>query len=501
MSRILDAVHRYARVAPAAPALRGVHGALSYAALAGEIDALAGSLRASGARCVALLLDNGPAWAITDLAVLAGGQVAVPLPGFFTDAQLAHALADAGVDTVLTDDPERIRRVAQARLARTGHDTLTVAGEPLCRLRLSAGEAVLPRGCAKLTYTSGTTGEPKGVCLDLDAQEAVAASLLARIGEGAVARHLTLLPLATLLENIAGLYLPLLAGGCCTLAPLAQVGLRGAAGLDGKVLCTALRTHAASSAILIPQMLHALTEASVSLPAARFLAVGGAPVAPRLIERAHEQALPVYEGYGLSECASVVSVNAPGADRPGSVGRPLDHVRVQIAPDGELLIAGARFLGYQGGTSSTVGGEFLASGDLGHVDADGFLFLTGRKKNLFITAFGRNVAPEWVERELTLHAAIAQVAVFGEARPWNAAVIVPRAGATAAQVREAVRSANRALPDYAQLADWVLADAPFSVANGQLTGTGRPRRARIWSHYQPRLDALYDPSCSKEAAS
>jgi acyl-CoA synthetase (AMP-forming)/AMP-acid ligase II len=238
-------------------------------------------------------------------------------------------------------------------------------------------------------------------------------------------------------------------------------------------------------------MLQSLVAAGARLPDARILAVGGAPVARTVIERARSIGLPVFEGYGLSECASVVSVNAPDADRPGSVGRPLPHVRLRFAPDGEILVAGAGFQGYTGSDDAPTVDGYWPTGDLGHIDADGFLHLSGRKRNVFITAFGRNVAPEWVERELTAQPAIAQAAVFGESRPWNLAVVVPRDGRPRAEIAAAVHAANCELPDYARVRGWIVAAAPFSVTNGQLTATGRVRRDAVFSAHRAELDGRY----------
>ena len=127
-----------------------------------------------------------------------------------------------------------------------------------------------------------------------------------------------------------------------------------------------------------------------------------------------------------------------------------------------------------------------------------FLHITGRRKHMFITSFGRNVSPEWVERELTLQAAIAQAAVFGEARPYNVAVIVRAPGASDAAVNQAVALANQGLPDYAQVGRWIEADAPFSLDNDQLTATLRLRRRALWAHYGTRIEAVYEPSMQQE---
>jgi long-subunit acyl-CoA synthetase (AMP-forming) len=498
MSTILIALQRHARLRPHAVALQDENQSLGYGELARAVDRLASVLVRERIAVLGLLLDNGPAWVVVDLAASAAGITLLPLPGFFSDAQLRHALTDAGVDAILTDQPQRFADVSGIGPEAT---RLEVAGTALSMLRMQAPPRRLPADVAKLTYTSGTTGTPKGVCLSTAAMEAVAASLLEVVGTEAVQRHVCLLPLATLLENIGGIYVPLLAGTTCIVPALEHVGLRGAAGLDAARMVETLRQHQATSAIFIPQMLQALVTAmeqgAEPLSRLRFLAVGGAPVSPRLLARARVHGLPVHEGYGLSECASVVALNVPGRNRSGSVGQLLPHVRLRFAADGEIEVAGSLFQGYLG-TQENPHDAFWPTGDIGHLDESGFLHLTGRKKNMFITSFGRNVAPEWVERELALSTAIAQAAVFGEARPWNVAVIWPRAGATRAEVEAGVRSANRELPDYARVSAWIAADETFAVMNGQLTATGRPRRAEILKVYGARIDALYEDRHSNE---
>lgn len=500
MSAVLQSLERHAQRAGTSKALESPGVDLSYAGLHAAVQALAEELRACAGSMpltVGLLADNGAAWALADLAALAAGLRLVPLPPFFSPAQLAHALQSAGAAAVMVDPalPQAaLLPPASGRALRS-----LPAGAGCLEWRPLAETSVdLPPGTRKITYTSGTTGAPKGVCLSLENQESVAGVLAAATGAGPGDRHLSVLPLSTLLENLGGLYAPLLAGATAVLRPTAQVGLRGAASLDLPCLLRALGESRATTTILVPQLLQALVEGiAAGLPAPtslRFVAVGGATVSPRLLARAAALGLPVCEGYGLSECASVVALNRLGQQRPGSAGRPLPHVRLRIAEDGEIHVAGNAFLGYVGEAPRRQNEE-VATGDLGYLDAEGYLHLVGRRKNLFITAFGRNVAPEWVERELCLQPGIAQAAVFGEARPWNLALIVPRPGADAAAIDAAIAAANRELPDYARVSRWLLAAAPFTVANDQATANGRLRRPRILSTYRAQMDALYEEPC------
>jgi len=332
------------------------------------------------------------------------------------------------------------------------------------------------------------------VCLSATALSTVARAL-ATAGEGQASdRHLCLLPLATLLENVGGIHAPLLAGATVCVPALAEVGLKGSSGLDVATLVDALTRWQASTAIMVPQMLQAvLAAARAGLPLPRqlrYLALGGAPVAPTLLAAAREFGLPVFEGYGLSECASVVAVNTPDAHRPGSVGRPLPHVQLHIDADGEIHVGGIGSLGYLGEPARAEAAP-VATGDLGYLDADGYLYLTGRKKHIFITAFGRNVAPEWVERELLGEPEILQAAVFGESRPHNCAVLVPRPGTGPDHIARALAAANARLPDYARVHDWIAAREPFTPANGMSTANGRLRRAVIGQAYAARIAAVY----------
>jgi len=398
---------------------------------------------------------------------------------------------------LLTDQPQAVQSLLTGiGVAYESAAEITIAGQSISLLQLkSTATETIPVDIAKITFTSGTTGDPKGVCLTLKAMETVAVSLREACAAGVDERHLCALPLATLLENIGGIYVPLLAGGTCILPGLAAVGMRGSSGLDTQRFLDAFIRFRISTGILIPQMLLALCAAvqqSGKKPQSlRYLAVGGAPVSLVQLEQATALGLPVFEGYGLSEAGSVVAVNAPGALRAGTVGKPLAHVQIDFADDGEILVAGALFSGYLGQSTPAFTDGFYASGDIGHLDEDGFLHITGRKKHIFITAFGRNVSPEWVERELTIQPGIAQAVVFGEARPFNVAILTARDGIDAAVVEQCVAAANSGLPDYARVTRWILTDAPFSVANGLFTGTGRPRREAILKVYGERIKSIH----------
>ena len=442
--------------------------AVTAALLEPRVAALSQDLRAARPRVLGLLADNGPEWLVADLAAERAGIPLVPLPAFFTLQQIQHAVASSGVDALLCESPQLASVLGFRR-----------EGSGLLWFQPQAEAAALPAGTAKITYTSGTTGAPKGVCLSAAQQRAVEMSLVQATRRLALERHLCLLPLAVLLENVAGARASLAAGATCFLPRLAKVGVGGATGFDARACLTAMERWQPHSVILLPQMMLALTAAleagAARPPSLRFAAVGGAKVAAQAILRARAAGLPVYEGYGLSECASVVSLNLPGADRPGSVGRPLPHASVRVADDGEI------FVGAQ------------ATGDLGRLDGEGFLHVEGRRKHVLITSFGRNVAPEWPEAELGAGAAIAQAAVFGDARPALCAVVVPREAAASNTVIESdVQRANARLPDYARIAFWLRADAPFGPADGSATPNGRVRRDVVWSRYGARLEEFYE---------
>lgn len=489
-----------ARNTPNLTALRGADTTITYAELNTAIQrqaeawtTLLGNSPGRHNPKIALAVENHPAWVILDLAALACNIPLVPLPFFFSPAQWLHAMQDAGVTLLVTDQPHVFEPLLADKIS--GREKFELAGKQLTQFELQGFNQVnLPDTTAKITYTSGTTGTPKGVCLSADNMLSVAASIARATALSSTDIHLSVLPLATLLENVAGVYASLLAGATCVLLPNNDIGLSGATGLDIKKLLATLQATRASTAIFTPELLHALVlciEAGSS-PSShlRFLAVGGASVSPALLKRAQQLHLPVFEGYGLSECASVVALNVPDSNKIGSVGKLLPHIRVTFTDENEIVVTGNAYLGYVGQQHPQH--DNVHTGDIGHLDKDGYLIITGRKKNIFITSFGRNVSPEWVERELKISPYIAQAALFGEAMPWNIAVIVPRQNATSAQIEHAIQTVNADLPDYARVARWISADAPFSLKNQQLTSNGRNRRDVIWQHYQDKINTLFE---------
>jgi acyl-CoA synthetase (AMP-forming)/AMP-acid ligase II len=343
------------------------------------------------------------------------------------------------------------------------------------------------------------------VCLSAGEQLQAARALAQATAPLGITRHLNLLPLPVLLENIAGVYGPLMAGATCICPALEETGLRGSSAFDPVRCLDAMARYQPDSIILLPQMLQALVAqlahdgrpSDPRIASLKLAAVGGGRTPAALICRARELGLPVYEGYGLSECASVVALNLPGADRPGTVGRALPGTLLRLSDAGEIEVSGRSFSGYLGAAlppeaAEPAAAQWLATGDLGAIDEQGYVTIIGRSRNVIITGYGRNVSPEWPEGLLLESPAIAQAAVFGEARPMLVAAIVPAsAGTSDAAIDAALARANEQLPDYARIGAWLRVTEPFSPANGLATTNGRLRRDRIRDRHAAGLNALY----------
>ncbi|MCM2131976.1 AMP-binding protein [Larsenimonas rhizosphaerae] len=436
-----------------------------------QAEGLARRLAEEGVQTLGLQADNGLLWWVAAIAARAGGLTLVPVPSFFTPAQQQHVLRDAGVDALLTP-------------AHADQQGELMPGYRLERYRCRQQP---PEGCALVTYTSGTTGSPRGVCLEARQLDQVAAALAEVVIECGVQRHLQVLPLSVLLEQVAGEAV-LRGGGTLVLSPLARLGWVGMAGIDTERLADRLRALAIHSAVIVPDMLAGLMAQQQLAPLTdmRLLALGGGHTPPARVADAMALGLPVLEGYGLSECASVVALNRPGQAVAGSVGHPLSHVEVRIR-HGEVQVRGNSLLGYL--HDDTPRAEWLATGDLGRLDDEGRLWIEGRRKHVIVTGLGRNVSPEWIEAELTAEPLIDQAMVYGDEQVGLRALLV--SSATDDEIDGALARVHARLPAYARLNGWAR-HAPFTREGGELTANGRLRRALVLSRPAALTTAVPD---------
>ncbi|WP_438985099.1 AMP-binding protein [Aequoribacter sp.] len=434
-----------------------------------------------------LLLDNEPAWLVWDLAAQELNLCLVPLPTFFSEEQIAHIVVTAGLTHIAFND-------AHAGLLE-GCDALrehALEGDLLARCKIRQYEPVkkplLPNDTHKVTFTSGSTGTPKGVCLSSEHCLLVAKAIADRVLQDKP-KHLCTLPLSTLLENLAGIYQTWMRDGTVVLLPLAELGFDGGRLTSFESFIGAINQAQPNSMITVPALLMALVQAGqagMPLPNSfTFVAVGGARVAPSLVEQAAALGLPVYEGYGLSEAASVVSINTPSQNRAGTSGCVLDHLKV-IAEQGELVIEGPLFLGYMNQPDSW-GRTRYATGDLGDVSADGFVQVSGRKSNLLITTLGRNIAPEWLEGELFASGLFVQCVILGNDLPYCAALLFAPNTISDAQITTCIQTLNARIPDYARVQRWLRLDSPLTVEQGFWTENGRPKRLAIANAFTQQL--------------
>ncbi|WP_166171945.1 AMP-binding protein [Acinetobacter sp. SA01] len=501
MNHLFKAISAYAQQDPTREAIVTDVDTINYAELKSLVEQLRAELIKLNIQRLALWGVNSVYWIIIDLAAQLAGVTVIPIPLFFTKEQVRHLLQDSQADLLcmasekINDAPQWLMELVD----EIGKHEVSVSVDMHARFfRLAQyqtrHQGLLPyqsRQLAKITYTSGSTGTPKGVCLAEDTIESITHSLSQALTSSQLGRHLCLIPFATLLENIAGIYVALNMGRSVVIGDVSQFGLISNHSFDAQRFVEAVRKYQIESVILLPQMLKAIVEysteyGSTGLSTLKFIAVGGGKVSADLLQQCQQLKLPVYEGYGLSECASVVSLNLPGARRVGSVGRVLPHVEVEIAANSEVVVKGNAMLGY---VNDLVATPYIHTGDAGYFDEDSYLYITGRIKQIIVSSFGRNISPEWVESNSLTEPEIQQIAIFGEAQPYLSAVIYADDSTSEQRLAVAIERANARMPDYAQIKRWCRAPEPFSLSNQMLTDNGKLRRHQIQQHFQAELTA------------
>ncbi|MGI0116455.1 AMP-binding protein [Zooshikella sp. RANM57] len=478
---------------PASLALEDENQQVTWEQLPHLIETVTDALAPCGGQAVGLQLENGCPWVIVDLALLSRGNPVVPLPSFFSQAQISHVLNDANLQWLIVDQPPHWLQPAliqQQWSLPLGLSLIQLT--PANSALLASQSSRLGRGVAKVTYTSGTTGQPKGVMLSATHQLRVAQALADRLAPLGLQRHGCCLPLAVLLENVAGVYTALWQGATVVIPALSSQGWQQSRLVDWTQYLATWVCFQPDSLIWLPAMLrHIVQQPDLSLlkdkltAGVRFIAVGGGKVTSALLQQAQHQGLPVYEGYGLSECASVVALNTPFDNVPGSVGHLLPHLQAQCSAQGELILQGNTFLGYLGQPRSAK--RSVCTGDLVRLSSSSRLTVYGRCKNTIVTSYGRNINPEWVEAEAEAYPTLQQFVLLGNEHMDLTALIFSTA--LEDDIIHSLLALNKSLPDYAQVRRWLRLVEPMTVSNGLLTSNGRLRRQVIQERFQTDLMA------------
>jgi long-chain acyl-CoA synthetase len=468
----------------------------AFARMAAEI---AGGLQTLGLGSrdrVAILAETRLEWAAFDCAILSAGFVVVPIYPTLAADGVEHVLLDSGAKAIVVSTPEQAEKIAEFRAKRgrfplilmEGESALTIGLEALRERGRSAGRtalnpvAVEPEDLATLIYTSGTTGLPKGVML-------TQGNIAANVNGALTVFHLTpndtalsFLPLSHVFERMGGLYTMLLGGSTIAFAesmdtlPKNMLEVRPTILLSvprvyekvyARMLDTAHRKgrvamalfrwaervamgrarHRAAGGRDAKGWQYAVADRLVFRKLRqgfggriRFMISGGAPLSKELAFFFHGAGLPILEGYGLTETSPILAVNTPEHFRPGSVGKPLPGVDIRIAEDGEILARGPNVMkGYYNrpeATGEALAGGWFHTGDIGQFDADGFLYITDRKKDLIVTAGGKKVPPQPIENTLRSDRFISEAVVLGDRRPYLVALVVPHFNVLESYARE-----------------------------------------------------------------
>ncbi len=531
---------------------------------------------------VLLLSDNRPEWHMADLAVLALGAADVPVYPTLTPEQAAYQASDSGAKVAVAENPEQMRKFLARRgeLDQVEHfiqiegpaeeGVLTLeeivashAGEDAERAFWERAARVTPDDLASIVYTSGTTGRPKGAMLTHRNFTSNVLAVLPRVSLDASDLGLEFLPLCHVFERTVGYaYMEVACKKAyCTPSMVAEVvkdvrpttfasvprlyekihaaimaKVESAPPIRKKLFNWAVETgRKAAHRRLAGEGLgpalgfqHALADklvlSKIRLALGgrlKFCLSGGAPLAASLNEFFHSIGIPIQEGYGLTETSPAIGINGcqPGANRLGSIGRPLENLEVKLAPDGELLVRGPSvFKGYWNKPEATAEvfdeDGFFRTGDIVRIDEDGFIFITDRKKDLIIPAGGKNVAPQPIENELKKSPYIDNAALVGDQKPYIVALLSPDAEALAAWAEqhglggstleellgeprvkalfeETVERVNSELGRFEQIKKFRVLPKPLSIDDGDLTPTMKVKRRVVEQKYAHLIEEMY----------
>jgi long-chain acyl-CoA synthetase len=551
-----------------------------------EVVAVAKGLVAKGVQPgdpVGIMSRTRYEWTLLDFAAWAAGAVPVPIYETSSAEQVEWILTDSGITVLVVEDAGLAATVAEvADRAPALREVLEIEGGAIAALTAAGAdvgdeEIVRRRGIADLEdvatiiYTSGTTGTPKGAEITHGNLALLAVNAVAVVPEVFKdgGRTLLFLPLA----HVFARYVEILAIASGTVLghwpdlKTVTTGLgafkptyilavprvfekvynaaeqNAAAGGKVKIFHWAAATaieysralDTASGPTLWLRVQHKVADTLVysKLRAvlggqAQFAVSGGGPLGERLGHFFRGLGLTVLEGYGLTETTAPTSVNRPTATKIGSVGPQLPGCGVKIAPDGEVLLRGIQvFRGYHNNPEATAEafdeGGWFRSGDLGALDDDGFLTITGRKKEIIVTAGGKNVAPALLEDRIRAHALVSQCVVVGDNRPFIGALVTldaeglpgwlkmhgkaemtPAQAATdpdvLAALDGAVTRANQAVSKAESIRKFAVLPGDLTVENGYLTPKQSVRRHVFVKDFATEIDELYVDTRQKSAS-
>ena len=527
---------------------------------------------------VAILAENGPPWVIFDQAVLGLGAVVVPLYTTSGPEETRHVIADSGARLIGAYGDAMVEKVrglgdipaVEGIIAmHPGAVAIDDGGLEVITLEQANNFDPVPaipgnpRDLATLIYTSGTTGMSKGVMLTHGNILSNCESNLDALGLGEDDTTLSFLPVAHAFERTAGYYTVMVAGGTIAYAEgLTQIAqnlleieptvvltvprlleaiysrimrtVEAGSPMRRKLFQAALRTgvraaeyrnhgrnpppQIALAMALYRRLVFARIRAIFG-SRLRYLISGGAPLGVEVNRLLAAAEVPIVEGYGLTEAAPVVAVNLHGRTRIGTVGRALKDIMVKAAPDGELLVHGPNVMaGYynrEEETREVIDAEgWLHTGDIVEIDADGFIKITDRKKEIIVLSGGKNVSPANLETRLASDPLIAQACVVGDRQKHLAALLVPNFENLAHQMQAAgfagrphaelvadpklrelflarIREFNKPLSDVEAIADFRLIAQPFTQENGELTPTMKLRRRVVQEHYRGEIESMF----------